>query len=86
MKFTIKEQNTQLCARCKWGMVTTQQNGNVLTYCTEMCKFVPSDIVKCNNFLETGAVSEWDMEKIAWTVRTDNSGKILGFNKPTKKE
>jgi hypothetical protein len=77
---------TSLCSKCQWGQVTERRNGDKLVYCNDMCRFVPPDVIKCNSFREYGTPSDHDMEKIAWTIKADRYGKVIGFEAPKKKD
>lgn len=91
MRFSIKPGTSEaLCSRCKNSTVVETRKGAVVTYCSEVGSHygarVPSDIVKCNNYAQIGTNSEWEFEKVAWLLRSDTSGKIIGFTPPKKKD
>lgn len=88
MKFKVQADRYEpaLCANCAEGVVSVRRNGETRTMCGVMgpAFFVPPDIVRCTDFQDKRDVSKWDMEKIAWEVRHDRSGAILGFAPPKK--
>jgi hypothetical protein len=91
MRFNIKTGSGEaICPRCKWSTVIERRTGSTITYCSELGAHyggtVPPDVVKCNSYVSLGENSEHDYEKIAWLLRSDKSGKIRGFEPPTKKK
>lgn len=43
-------------------------------------------VLRCNDYDNKTRPSKWDMEKIAWVITTDKSGKAIGFTPPRKAE
>jgi len=43
-------------------------------------------ILSCNKYDDKRMPSRWDMEEIAWTLRTNKLGKAIGFTSPHKGE
>ena len=77
-----------LCPRCHYGLVWERRDGERVTQCDYVGRttVVPGDIVRCNEFLDRNRVSRHDMEKIAWVIRHDKSGRITGFQPPKRRE
>lgn len=73
-----------LCRTCRHGTVVDLANGSITSYCDEMFNdgrlFVP--VTRCTSYDDTRFTSRYDLEKIAWTIRTDKSGKAIGFVPP----
>jgi hypothetical protein len=77
-----------LCAGCRNGTVYRRSNGSIVSHCHVHADtiFVPGDIVQCTDFDDKTAIPYWDLEKIAWQLSTDKSGKVLGFGPPKKED
>ena len=75
-----------LCRSCRWGTVFTRQNNKTSVHCNEMGKAVPPDIRTCSEYEDKSQPSRHELEKIAWQVRTDRSGKIIGFERGKPKD
>ena len=75
-----------LCTRCDNGIVYKRANGQTVSRCHVGMQndTVPGDIVQCTDFEDRSAPTRWAMEKVAWTLNTDTSGKVLGFQPPKK--
>lgn len=75
-----------LCGSCREGTTRQHDNGDVVTMCDAgmNTQRVHRPVVRCTDYDEKGSVSKWDMEKIAWIVTTDKSGKTIGFQPPPK--
>lgn len=90
MSIRVKVQPTAvgLCATCRESMVTEYANGTSTTLCYYYGGNPPirivAPVVRCNQYDKKGALNNFEMEKIAWTVRTDSSGKSIGFAPPKK--
>lgn len=76
-----------LCRICRHGMQATRANNRILTFCT-MGDFglqrIASDVEQCSEFDDKSTPSRWEMDRIAWTLKTGPSGQIRGFTPPEK--
>jgi hypothetical protein len=79
---------TTLCVRCEYGQVVTFRNDSTTVICHHGMHpwKVYRSVVQCNEFEDRNTASKHDMEKIAWVVRTDKSGKAIGFTPPVTKD
>lgn len=87
MAFIIKRGRGEcLCRRCDNGTVMERANGREYAWChrAATAAAIPLDIVRCSDFSAKGEPSRYEMEKIAWTVTSDATGRICGFNPPEK--
>lgn len=77
-----------LCNSCQYGHHFVRANGVTTTRCTVDADtiLVPGDIVTCSKYHHAGQPDQWDLEKIAWVLRTDRTGKPVGFERPKKKD
>jgi hypothetical protein len=75
-----------LCARCHDGYVAERANGLRVAIChvTASPVRMPLDVVRCTDFTPRDTPTRWEMEKVAWTLNTDKSGKVIGFRPPKK--
>lgn len=53
-------------------------------YCSQMGEYVPLRVVECNNYKDVSAPSLRGMEELAWVLRTDKSGRQIGFVSPDR--
>lgn len=49
-------------------------------------RHVPPDIVHCTDYEDRRLTPRWEMEKVAWMIKADKHGKIVGFEPPKKKD
>lgn len=75
-----------LCGTCREGVVTEHADGTVVTICNVLYntpRRVQSPVLRCSDYDLRGRLNQHDLEKIAWVIRTDKSGKTIGFAPPT---
>lgn len=80
---------TGLCQTCRNVLRVERPYGEVLMWCQThhaMSMPMPPDVMRCSDYSDARTPSEWEMEKVAWTLNTDKSGRILGFSAPKKEE
>ena len=77
---------TSLCQTCRSGLVTTRDNGWLTIHCqvSHPPMRMPTDITRCSEYEDRRTPASYEMEKIAWTLRTDQKGQVLGFTAPKK--
>jgi hypothetical protein len=81
-----------LCWHCRSAQITEHVDGHIEVFCQERyttgggSAFIRVPVLRCTDYDEKSHASRHDMEKIAWRLNTDKSGKILGFRPPTEKE
>lgn len=87
----IKMQPTAvgLCATCRESQIIEDDTGATITLChyyghSGLLR-IQRPVVRCNQYDRKGRLNSHEMEKIAWVVRTDKSGKTIGFEAPPKK-
>jgi hypothetical protein len=87
----IKIQPTRdigLCSTCREAHVFEQADNRLTVICNSHQR--PINITKpvtyCNEYDDIRVPWRHDMEKIAWTVTTDKSGKSIGFKPPEPKK
>lgn len=75
-----------LCDTCREGHVVIRNNGTKITWCNTRADTVrlPNDVVKCSDYNDKRFISQWELEKIAWTLQTNKSGQAIGFAPPDK--
>lgn len=87
MKFKMQPSADHgLCASCREGHVHEHSDGSVVIACAAMGMhqhvLIRKRIVRCSDYDSKRETSEYEMQKIAWTVTTDRSGKTIGFKPP----
>lgn len=77
-----------LCNTCSYGQVMEYASGRIDVICNESSPGIrlPQAVVKCSAYVDKATTSEYDLKQIAWTIRTDKSGKVLGFAPPKKSD
>ena len=78
-----------LCVRCRHGFVAKPRDREEITMCAVLSyapMHVRFPIERCKDFEDDSTPSKWDMEKIAWTISLDRSGKVTGFAPPKKED
>ena len=76
-----------LCGTCRHGVVLERSTGASAAYCDAMSADalrVPSDVTRCSRYDDRRLPSEWEMQKIAWTLKHDKGGRVIGFAPPEK--
>lgn len=88
MNIKIQPKAIGLCATCRESHVTEYCDGTTQTMCFFYGEpwLVRKPVTRCNQYDHKGAMNKHELEKIAWTLRTDKSGKIVGFTAPKKKD
>ncbi len=76
-----------LCSTCREGLVIEREAGTRFTWChVAGAGFrVPNDIVKCSDYNDKRFTSQYEMERVGWTLRTDKTGHAIGFTPPQSK-
>lgn len=77
-----------LCATCREAQVIETDNHEIVTLCHAWGGEPPRierTVVRCTDYDVRGAMNKHELEKIAWVVRTDKTGKSIGFTPPVKK-
>lgn len=88
MSHSIKVQPTLddgICGQCSDGQVMTRRNQTVV-FCHDMDRQIHAPVDTCSRFHHKGEPTKWDMEQIAWTLKTDRSGRVMGFAAPKKED
>lgn len=75
-----------LCRSCTYGMVMEKAGGDPYVFCNNIHRFVPPNLAACSDYHHKDQPTKWELEKIAWQVRTDRSGKVIGFERGKPKE
>lgn len=88
MKFKVQATSGgPICLRCENGLVYERAQGERQAFCgaigTDILP-VPLDIVQCTEYRDRHQLSRFELEKVAWTIRTDRSGQAIGFEPPKK--
>ena len=76
-----------LCGNCRSAMFTVFTNGKTELRCRAHHahdRLVFREVVHCSEYENKNVPSEYEMNKIAWTLRTDKSGLAIGFAPPEK--
>ena len=80
----VQSSSKHLCTKCNFGRVTTIDDSKIISLCryggSEVS--VKGTVTNCTQFHDKSLPSMFDFETIAWTLRTDKSGKAIGFEKP----
>ncbi len=82
----VVEDNLGLCGQCEMAHIV-KFKGSVKVFCKTFADtmVVLQPVEKCNEFQQKNTLNKYDMEKIAWTIKTDSKGLAVGFSPPTKK-
>lgn len=89
MGFKIQASAKQsLCFSCNGGHVAEFDDGSVAVLCQAGLRTVQilRPVVRCSEYTDRASTSKFDMEKIAWTIKTNASGKAIGFDRPKKED
>jgi hypothetical protein len=86
--FKIADQKQSLCSSCRWGLVLVTDLGRQQTRCG--CfeaghKLIEVHVVKCSQYDDKAAPQMYQLEEIAWKVKTDKQGQSIGFVPPVPK-
>lgn len=76
-----------LCVLCNHGLVREYENGDTETICSANPaeRTITRPVIRCTDYTDRRRDDKYQMEKIAWTIRTDKKGKF-GFQPPVKKD
>jgi hypothetical protein len=70
----------RLCDTCHSGLVRRgAADSDEHVYCTIMKREVRTRVVDCNRYNDRTTPSLWDLQQIAWVLRTDSKRQKLGF-------
>lgn len=88
MKLKMHTSQRGLCATCREALIIEHDNGDIETRChawgaAEMIR-IRRPVVRCSDYDAKFAQPRYELEKIAWVIRTDKSGKTIGFAPPSK--
>ena len=87
-RFKIQpDTNSSLCGSCREAHVVEFANGTRATFCNahhSESRAVLRPVQRCSEYQNKNTPSQWQMEKIAWTLITDKSGLKIGFTPPKK--
>lgn len=90
MRFKVTERlGVGLCAGCRDAQTVEYADGQTDVWCHTRGmepRLVAKPVRRCNDFDDRSQPARYQMEKIAWTVRTDKSGQTVGFAPPKKKD
>src|SRR4051794_35449753 len=77
---TRSSQAPRLCDTCHSGLVRRgAAASDEHVYCTIMERGVRTRVVECNRYTDRSSPSLWDLQQIAWVLRTDSKRQKLGF-------
>ncbi len=84
MRLTIKDDVKTICVGCRYGQIMrSNETTEVAIWCHELDRRLHFRVSECSKFHRQGANDRWEMEKMAWIIKTDpTSGKKLGFVRP----
>lgn len=88
MRVKVLETPPGLCARCHHGVVVERATGRTRTICNWFVESVemPPDVARCTKFADRSMAQLHDLREVAWTLRTDTSGRVMGFVAPKKED
>jgi hypothetical protein len=74
-----------ICVTCRNGLVMQHDTSNVVhcNYGTAPLRIAQA-VRQCTGYEDRRHEDEFEMRKIAWTIRTDRSGQTVGFAPPSK--
>lgn len=79
-----------LCGSCRNAHIVDFDNGTYEIFCAERAygnrPIIRRPVVHCTDHMDKARATQHEMEQLAWVVRTDKSGKVLGFRPPEKKK
>lgn len=81
---------TNLCQTCRNCVhISGHRESEEQNYCQALAKTTPIEfqVVTCTRYLPTNHPSMYEMEQIAWVLRTDpKTGRKIGFTPPMKED
>ncbi len=70
----------RLCDTCQCGLVRRgAAESDEHIYCTVTEREVRSRVMECSRYIDRSKPSLWDMQQIAWVLRTDSKRQKMGF-------
>ena len=63
-----KHLSEALCGRCAHSQIFQRANNKLTTYCDNISKIVPDDIIECSAYAEPHHMNIYDMEKIGLLI------------------
>ena len=70
----------RLCDTCHSGLVRRgAADSDEHVHCTIVEREVRTRVVDCNRYTDRTRPSLWDLQQIAWVLRTDSKRQKLGF-------
>ena len=88
MRLKTSADRMGLCGNCENATVIRYKDGTAMVFCSwvhppmRMTKPVES----CTDYREHNTLDRHELEKVAWTLRTEKGGRVIGFEPPKAKE
>lgn len=78
--------STDLCPSCRSSIIWEDDAGeHRICEAPSWQPFRPAGrVYRCNEYDNSSLPSRSDFERIAWELKTDKSGKVIGFKPPEK--
>lgn len=91
MRLQVKNNETlndNICKKCARHKVVRFIDNSEIHHCTYFEKNLPLPVVECNAFYPNhlNGMSLQEMYEMAWNLRTDKSGQMVGFCSPKQTE
>lgn len=77
-----------LCGSCKHARIMVDDQNQSTVVCEENHPpfYISRALVSCSDYLETGKLAQWELEKIAWIIEVHPKTKEIGFRPPKKEK
>ncbi len=80
MRGTRSSHAPRLCDTCQCGLVRRgASESDEHIHCTVTEREVRTRVVECNRYIDRTRATLWDMQQIAWVLRTDSKHQAIGF-------
>ena len=83
---TANHGESNLCSTCRNAtIVQGRTESEQIIECSELARSrrMPFAVRTCTEYDDRRMPSRWDMEQIAWVLRTDTKTRSVGFTKPS---
>lgn len=75
-----------LCRTCRQGIIVKGgAHSQETAYCQAMGRFMSIKVAECNRYLDSTAMTVYEMEQIAWMLITKKAGRQIGFQSPEER-
>lgn len=75
-----------LCRTCRFSTIASDDRGREMIRCSAFDSRITSKIVRCQEYFHRRLPYKYDLEELAWTLRSDGHKEPFGFQPPARRD